>query len=239
MPVTSVTRRGARPHRLRRWPARLLVGPALVGATASTSPGRRRRQRSARRSARSLADPVGLALALGCYAAAFGLRAVGLAPRAARASRRPVLGRAAREPARQPRAAVAARRGPAGHQRAAPHRAAGPAGRRLGGDAARRRPARCRCCSRWSPRPALVAATWSAGGGCWPRSRCSPRLAVAGSWLVRPAAPGGADAAAPPPARGASARGRGVGAGGGGGLADRPRGRHRARRWPRRSRSPR
>jgi len=75
MPVTSVTRRGARLHRLPRWPARLLVGLALVGATGVYLIQVADGSALASTVGAVLADPVGLSLALACYATAFLLRA--------------------------------------------------------------------------------------------------------------------------------------------------------------------
>ena len=68
------------------------------------------------------ADPLGLAAALAAYAAAFGLRTWAWLRVLPGLSARPGLGGAARLPARQPRAAAAARRGAAPGQRGAAHR---------------------------------------------------------------------------------------------------------------------
>ena len=97
MPVTSVTRRSTRLHRLPRSPARLLIGLALVGATGVYLIEVADGSALANTVGAVLADPVGLSLALACYATAFLLRA--WAPRPARVAVRSVLGRPPCEPA--------------------------------------------------------------------------------------------------------------------------------------------
>src|SRR5262245_36877408 len=75
MPLTPPTRRDGRRHRFPRRTVRLLAGLALLGATAVYLIQVAEGSALASTAAAVLADPVGLSLALACYATAFLLRA--------------------------------------------------------------------------------------------------------------------------------------------------------------------
>src|SRR5262245_48499265 len=75
MPLTSVTRRSAHRHRYTRSAGRLVVGLALVGATALYLVPVADGSVLASTAAAVLADPLGLTVVIACYATAFVLRA--------------------------------------------------------------------------------------------------------------------------------------------------------------------